>query len=98
MATRSAHAFENKFNEGGEVKDEQIIEPRDFVRDLDRENNLWTLVDPGLQSGQQFFIAGFASVKIANAVGYFYSPVEWAGDYSEGAKGRGDLDDEYRRW
>lgn len=95
MATRSAHTFENKFNEGNEVKDAQIIEPRDFTRDVERENHLWTIVDPMIQSGQQFFIAGFCR---ANAIGYFYSIVPWRGDYSDGAKTRGDIDDEYRRW
>jgi len=85
MATRSAHTFENRFMNGREVTDADIIPVAGFVPDPERYSQLWTLVDPMIPSGQQYWLPGH---HVVNREGFLYSE-----------KPRLDnSQDEYRRW
>jgi hypothetical protein len=86
MATRSAHTFENRFNGGDEVKDEDLIEPSGFIPDPTRADQLWTLTDPMIESGQQYWVPGW---HLVNRVAYFYSKSPHKPE---------DRSDEFRRW
>ena len=86
MTTRSAHTFENRFNNGNEVQDSQIKFDLDQPVSKEHLSRVWTLVDPGIASGMQFFLPGLHHI---NRVGYFISKTPYK---------PADLADEFRRW
>ena len=86
MTTRSAHTFENRFNNGNEVQDSQIKFDLDHPVKAETLSRTWTLVDPHVASGMQFFLPGIHTV---NRVGYFISKTPHK---------PADLADEFRRW
>ena len=94
MPTRYADTFEKKFKpivpEGSEwgADDAGILRPLELTDDmLDGENrHLWTLVDPMVDSGMQYWLPGYHYV---NREGYVFTEVPWTD---------ADLADEYRRW
>jgi hypothetical protein len=87
MATRSAHTFENRFNEGSSVEPEDLIEDvQTFAPDPLKVQRLWTLIDPMTPSGMEYFVPGYHFV---NRVAYFYSARPWSAS---------DMGDEFRRW
>jgi hypothetical protein len=88
MATRQNATFEKKFKPQFENDDR---EPKDLselpqgITDTD-ERHLWTLIDPMVPSGMQYWVPGYHYV---NRVGYIRTENPWNAD---------DLQDEYRRW
>ena len=86
MTARSAHTFENRFNGGNEVQDSQIKFNLEQPISPDLVSRIWTLVDPNVPSGMQFFVPG---VQAVNRVGFFISKVPWK---------PADVFDEFRRW
>lgn len=81
MATRSAETFEKRFKPNWKDDDKEPLAGAPIIN-----NNLWTLVDPQVPSGMQYWIPGFHYV---NRVGYIYTEVAWT---------EKDTADEYRRW
>lgn len=90
MATRHASTFEKKFKPQwkslGGPYDRSYIEASDFEYFPERAQYLWTLIDPMVPSGMQYWIPGYHYV---NRVGYIYTEIPWT---------EADLADEYRRW
>lgn len=84
MATRNASTFEKRFKPLWRDDDR---EPLSVAEPLGPDHShLWTLVDPSLDSGMQFWVPGYHYV---NRVGYIFTEVPWGPD---------DEGDEYRRW
>lgn len=84
MATRHAETFAKKFkpvlDKDGEVALTNVYTLGDNL------NTLWTLIDPMVPSGQQYWVPGYHYV---NRVGYARTEVPWTD---------ADLADEYRKW
>jgi hypothetical protein len=88
MATRQNQTFEKKFKPIFANEDREPIAPHDLPDGAveDRERYLWTLIDPMVPSGMQYWIPGYHYV---NREGYIFTENPWNAD---------DLQDEYRRW
>ena len=91
MATRQNKTFEKKFKPQFENEDREPL-PVSAIDSMagavlaSRERFLWTLIDPMVPSGMQYWVPGYHRV---NREGYIFAEVAWTAD---------DLADEYRRW
>ena len=84
MATRNAETFAKKFKPVLDAHGEIIVSPEPTVPM--NSKHLWTLIDPMVESGQQYWVPSFHYV---NRNGYTVTDVPWTD---------ADLADEYRRW
>ena len=85
MATRQNKTFEKKFKPLFTSEDREPIAPQNLPDAATySERNLWTLIDPMVDSGATYWVPGYHYV---NRVGYIFTEVPWTTD---------DLNDEYR--
>ena len=90
MTIRSAHTFENRFNNGNEVQDSQIRFDLDQPVKPETISSTWTLVDPGGASGMQYFLPGIHPNNFdLKRIGYFISKTPYK---------PADVPDRFRRW
>lgn len=86
MATRNADTFEKRFKpKWVKPDDREPLGIHELSEPID-SSHLWTLVDPMVPSGMQYWLPGYHFV---NREGYVFTEVPWT---------EADLQDEYRRW